>query len=210
MGYREVAFDKSGSSWSASLVGGSSDFVQGPLVNLWVDPNAADSQHANVELSSPFGRARVAVVVTALGGGQWRYRYAVMNFDYAHAAIDPAHPTEPNLMVDADHGFKRFRVPLGAGVTATSFAFGDADAIAGNDWLAAASGGYASWIASNDTNTLDWGTLYTFELVANSAPAAGNIELVAVATPSEPEQHYSVAVRVPGTGGDIIFSNGFD
>jgi hypothetical protein len=212
MGWREVAFQKSGANWSVSLVGGASDFTEGPYVDTWVDPSASDANHANTELSTALGRARVAVVVTSLGSGQWRYRYVAMNLDYAHAEIDPAHPTEPNLMVDSAHGFKSFRVPVASGVSASAFAFGDADTSAANDWTASASGGYVTWTAPANQNPLDWGKLYTFELVANVPPATGDIGLVGVATSSEPELPYSVSVRVPGAGGgnDLIFRNGFD
>jgi hypothetical protein len=211
MGWREVAFQKTGANWSASLVGGATAFTQGPYVDTWVDPASSGSDRANVELSTALGRARVAVIVTSLGGGQWRYRYTVMNLDYAHAQVDPAHPAEPNLMVDSAHGFKRFRVPVPVGVVASALAFADADTSAANDWTASASGGYVTWTAPADANTLDWGTLYAFEFVAGAPPATGNTELVAVATASEPEQQYTVSVRVPGAGGgDLIFRNGFD
>jgi hypothetical protein len=115
-------------------------------------------------------------------------------------------------MVDSVHGFKSFRVPVASGVSASTFAFGDADTSAANDWAASASSGYVTWTAPANQNTLDWGTLYTFELVANVPPATGDIGLVGVATSSEPELPYTVSVRVPGAGdgNDLIFRNGFD
>jgi hypothetical protein len=212
MGWREVAFQKSGANWSASMVGGATDFTQGPYVNTWVAPSASDPNHANAELSTALGRARVAVTVTSLGGGQWRYRYAFMNLDYAHAEINSAHPTEPNLMVDSAHGFKAFRIPFGSGAAPHAFAFADADTNSANDWTVGTAGGYVTWTAPANQNTLDWGTLYTFELVASTPPATASVEVVGVATASDPEQHYTVSVRAPGAGGgsDLIFRNGFD
>jgi hypothetical protein len=212
IGWREVAFQKSGASWSVSLVGGANDFTRGPYIDTWVSPGASDASHANTELSTALGRARVAVIVTALGGGQWRYRYVVMNLDYAHAHIDSAHPDEPNLGVDSAHGFKAFRVPVASGVEASAFAFGDADTNAANDWTPSEAGGFVTWTAPSSQNTLDWGTLYSFELVASAPPATGDVGLVGVATASEPELPYTVSVRAPSAGGgnDLIFRNGFD
>jgi hypothetical protein len=212
MGWREVAFAKTGSNWSVSLVGDSppgADFHQGPALDQWIDPSAPPANAQNVELATPLGRARVAVKATDLGAGQWRYEYAVENFDYAHAEIDPAHADEPNLMVDSNHGFARFSVPLPQGATATSLRFDDADDDATNDWTASTANQSVTWTAPIG-NSLDWGTLYHFELVANAAPASGSIGLVGIATDVEPEQPYTLDVLVPGGAGDAIFGNGFD
>lgn len=210
MGYREVAFQKVGANWSIARVGGT-DFALGPAVNLWVDPGAPPANSANEELSTPLGRARVAVKATAIGGGQWRYEYAVMNFDYAHARIDPAHPSEPNLMVDSTHGFSRFSVPFGAGVAVSGLRFDDADLTAGNDWPASTAANRVTWSAPAGSNSLDWGTLYHFEFVANAPPSAsGAVQLVGIATADEPELPYTLDIIVPQAAGDVIFQNGFD
>jgi len=214
MGYREVAFHKTGSNWSVSLVGdipAGADFHPGPTLDLWVDPNAPPANSANEELSTPLGRARVAVKAIAIGGGQWRYEYAVMNFDYAHARIDPAHPSEPNLMVDSTHGFSRFSVPFGAGVAISGLRFDDADLTAGNDWSVSTAANRVTWTAPAGSNSLDWGTLYHFEFVANAPPGAGGaIQLVGIATADEPELPYTLDIIVPQAAGDTIFQNGFD
>jgi hypothetical protein len=209
MGYRQVTFQKNGANWMIDQVP-STTLQPGPVVNTWVTPGAS-ANAANAEMSSPLGRARVAVRITDLGNGQWRYRYVVMNFDYSHAEIDPAHPSEPNLHVTANHGFKTFRVPVPASVPVGSLGFRDADLDAGNDWTATRADGFVTWTAPAGQNTLDWGTLYGFELVAGAGPADGDVELVGVATSTEPELVYATALRVPqGGGNEYIFSNGFD
>jgi hypothetical protein len=197
IGYREVAFAKSGADWSARLVGGAPDFSLGPFIDRWVAPGVA-AERANVELASDLGSARVAVQATPLADGRWRYRYAVMNLDYAHAEIDPAHAAPPDLRVVAAHGFDRFSVPLAAGVDVATLAFADADADAANDWSASVADGALAWTAPPSANTLDWGTLYTFTFVANAAPAPGDVGLRAVETASEPAPRYAVAALVPG------------
>jgi hypothetical protein len=214
MGWREVAFNKSGSNWNVSLVGdvpNGADFHLGPTLNLWIDPTSPPANAANEELSTPLGRARVAVKVTSLGGGQWRYEYAVENFDYAHAQIDAAHPNEPDLKLDSDHGFVRFSVPYAAGTTVSSLRFDDTDTNAGNDWSSTTTNNEITWTAPSGSNSLDWGTLYHFEFVADAPPgAAGSIQLVGIATATEPEQPYTLAIIVPQGVGDTIFRNGFD
>lgn len=215
MGYREIAFQKNGSSWSVSLVGDTpngADFYLGPLLDLWIDPNSPPANSANNELATPLGRARVAARATDLGNGQWRYEYAVMNFDYAHAQIDAAHPTEPNLMVDTNHGFARFSVPVPSGTNVSGLRFDDTDTDTGDDWTASTANNAVTWTAPAAGNTLDWGTMYHFEFVANAPPNAdGTVNLVGVATATEPEQPYTLSILVPQAAiDDTIFQNGFD
>jgi hypothetical protein len=214
MGYREILPQKNGASWSVSLVDNSppgANFRQGPVVNLWVDPDAPPAGADNKELVTHLGRARVALKTTDLGNGTWRYEYAVMNFDYSHPEIDAAHPSEPDLKLDADHGFGRFSVPVASGVTVSALRFDDADLDAGNDWSASTDGGQVTWTAPSGANSLDWGTMYHFEFVADAPPTGtGNVHLVGVATASDAELPYELSIRVPATPDDTIFRSGFE
>jgi hypothetical protein len=214
MGWREVSFAKNGANWSVGLVGDNpngADFHLGPVLDLWIDPNSPPAGSANQELSTPLGRARIAVKVTDLGNGQWRYEYAVENFDYAHAEINAMHPNEPNLALVSDHGFARFSVPVGPGVTASALRFDDVDTNAANDWTATIADNHVTWTATNN-NSLDWGTMYHFEFVADAPPASTNaaVELVGIATAVEPEIPYTLDTIVPQAVDDTIFSDGFD
>jgi len=201
MGHRRIQPRKNGANWSVPLVGADAperDFFIGPTINRWVDPAAPSPNATNRELATPLGRARVAMKATGLGGGRWRYEYAVMNFDYAHARIDPAHAGEPNLKVLSNHGFGRFSVPLPRGVHASDLRFDDADAAADNDWRATTRGGAVTWTAPPSGNTLDWGLLFHFEFVADAAPAADRtIMLVGVATDDAPALPYTLALPGP-------------
>ncbi len=213
MGYREVSFGKSGANWNVNLVDDNpngADFHLGPVLNLWIDPSAPPANAQNQELSTPLGRARIAVKVTDLGGNQWRYEYAVQNFDYAHAQIDAAHPDEPNLRVDSNHGFGRFSVPVAAGTTITGLRFDDTDTNAANDWTVSTANNAVTW-AGEAGRSLDWGTMYHFEFVANAPPGSGAIQLVGVATATESELPYSLDILTPqAASNDDIFDNGFD
>ncbi|HEY6942458.1 hypothetical protein [Dokdonella sp.] len=213
MGYREIHPAKNGSSWQVSLVGADApdhDFFLGPTLNRWVDPLAPSANAMNRELSTPLGRARIAVKATDLGGGQWRYEYAVMNFDYAHVRIDPAHPAEPNLKLLENRGFARFGVPLAGGASASAVRFDDADNDAGNDWVASIAGGTITWSAPVAGNTLDWGRLYHFEFVSNAPPSSATLDLVGAATSTEPDIGYTLDLLAPVAVDDTIFRNGFD
>jgi hypothetical protein len=216
MAYREVAFTKTdlgttppSATWNIDLVGDvpeGADYRSGPALTRWVRPAPALVNAVNTELTSALGRARVAVKVNGLGGGQWRWRFAIENFDYAHAQIDAAHPTEPNLMLDSNHGFVRFSVPLSAGTSVSAPHFDDADTLPGNDWSVATSSSAITWSAPVGSNSLDWGTLYAFEFVSNRPPADTQVTLIGTATASEPEKAYVVPIQF----GDTIFVDGFD
>lgn len=216
MAYREVAFAKSelgtqppSSAWDVTLVGdepAGADYHAGSMLAHWVSPAVALVNAVNTELATPLGRARVAVRVRAAGSGHWRYEFAIANFDYAHAQVDPAHPSEPNLKLDANHGFVRFSVPLAAGTTVSDTRFDDTDLDDGNDWSAATTTSAVTWSAPSGANSLDWGTLYHFEFVSTAPPADMDLGLVGIATASEPEKEYLVPIHF----GDTIFVDGYD
>ena len=189
----------SGGNWTFA---GQANYKLGATIDRWVNPASPGTNAMNSELVAPEGRAKVAVKVTDLGGGNWRYEYAVMNFDFARAVTTGS---EPNLRVLSNKGFDTFSVPLPAGATASATAFRDGDADTTTDWRTTTTGGRvqwtaavrsASWSGRLQRPTLDWGTLYSFGFVSNRAPVAGNASLnVAQAgTPSA----YEVATLVPG------------
>jgi hypothetical protein len=213
MGYREIQPFKNGAVWQVNLVNAGAsdhDFFLGPALNRWVDPAAPGANAMNQELSTPLGRARVAVKATDIGGGQWRYEYSVMNFDYAHVRIDPSHASEPNLKVLENHGFYRFKVPLPTGVVASALRFDDADDNAANDWTVTTTGGVVSWKSPPSSNMLDWGMLYHFEFTANAPPSAATIGIVGAPTSTEGDLPYTLDLLGPHNVDDTIFSNGFD
>ncbi|MEO8671359.1 MAG: hypothetical protein ABI411_08605 [Tahibacter sp.] len=209
MGHREIAPQKNGSGvWSVSLVNNVSpdfDFTQGPVINRWINPVTPGTNAANVELSTPLGRARIASKVTDLGGGQWRYEYSVMNFDYAHVDIDPAHPSEPNLKLTANVGFDRFSVPVSGSVS--NLRFDDVDNDLANDWTASAAGGQVTWTSASGS-ALSWGMMNHFEFTSTIAPVTGTIGLRGGATPLQGAIDYSQSALVPFS--DQIFKAGFE
>ena len=93
--------------------------------------------------------------------------------------------------------------------------FSDGDLTSGNDWVADVTSGQVSWTAPSGTmlgsNTLDWGSLYSFSITVDREPmtAQAQARIAQAGTPSS----QSVQTLVPdGTPplGDAIFSDGFE
>jgi len=193
--------------WSGSIWGiSASNYKLGSAIDRWVDPSAPGANAMNTELATSEGHAKVAVKVTDLGGGKWRYNYAVMNFDFARAQTQGA---EPNLRVVSNKGFDAFKVPVPSGVKILSPAADVGDSNPNLNWTVDVRGGFVNW--STDTSvagigdgthtfpaqlpTLDWGTLYSFSFISNAAPVAGTGTLH-VALAGSPAT-YGVATLVP-------------
>jgi len=187
--------------WTLS---GQSNFKLGPAVDRWVSPTAPPANSLNTEVATSEGHAKVAVKATDLGGGSWRYDYAVENLDYARAVIQ-APPSGPDPRVVSNKGFDSFSVPLPAGANVVATAFRDGDLDADNDWKITTTNGRVLWTAAGRASvtnpaskpTLDWGSMYTFSVTVNRAPTTGNGTLH-VATAGSPSQ-YTMATVVPGT-----------
>jgi len=193
----------SGSQWSLT---GATGYLLGGAIDRWVDPSAPGANAMNTELVAPEGHAKVAVKVTDLGNGKWRYNYAVMNFDFARAETQGA---EPNLRVVSNQGFDSFGLPVATGVSILSPASDLGGTAANGNWRSSIASGQLTWSNNGSLGgigshgappvnlpTLDWGTLYSFSFISNAAPVSGTATLhVALAgTPAS----YSVATLVPG------------
>ncbi len=213
MGHRQITPTFSGGAWAGSSP---QVFTQGPVINRWVNPGNPGPNAANRELSIPLavdlpagrvdgGHARVAVKVTDVGGGQFRYDYAVMNLDYARAATDPA-TAEPNLRVLRNLGFGSFAVDLVGSVSVGSIAFADGDANAANDWSASVAGDRVTWTAPPG-NELNWGTLFRFSFVADAGARSARSARLGIAEPGAPASHGVITLRPDN---DTIFLDGFE
>src|SRR5690606_33082994 len=101
----------SGSQWTLAAESG---YRLGGAIDRWVDPSSPGANAKNTELDAPEAHAKVAVKAFDLGNGDWRYEYAVMNFDFARAETSGS---EPNLRVISNKGFDAFSVPIPQGAT---------------------------------------------------------------------------------------------
>lgn len=168
MATKRVTFTRSGSVWA---VGGNDQYRLGPAIDRWVDPTAPGANAASSTKATPEGNVKVAVKVTDLGGGQWRYDYAAMNLDFSRPTTEGA---EPNLRVTRNLGFDNFSVPIGS-ATVSNLTFSDGDLDAVNDWTTSIRNGRIFWAAANRGNALNWGTMFRFSFVANQPPSAAGI-----------------------------------
>lgn len=139
----------------------------GPAIDSWVDPGAARQNEASSEITTPNGRIKVAVRVTRLEDGRYRYDYAVMNVDFAIVKTTGA---EPDVRMVASHGVETFEIETGreARIDAMSFA-GVGDTY--ETWLPKSTASSARWTAP-EGDGLTWATLYRFRLVSTQSPTA--------------------------------------
>ena len=177
MGTTRATFTRNSTVWS---VGGNDQYRLGPAIDRWVNPAAPGAGATSVQMSSAEGTVKVAAKSTNLGGGLWRYDYAVMNLDFARAQTSGA---EPNLRVISNLGLNGFTIPVGS-ATITDLKFNDGDLDATNDWTASVGGRNVVWTAPSG-NALNWGTMFHFSFIANQGPVKGAFALN-VATPGTP------------------------
>lgn len=151
--------------WSLSSQSG---FKLGPAVNRWVSPTQPAANTLNTQIGSAEGHTRVAVKVVDNGNGTWRYIYAVENLDFARAVVQ-APENGPDPRVVSNKGFDSFSVPVPSGATVSATTFHNGTVDGSGQWTASTTGGAVTWTAPG-TNTLDWGSMYTFSITVNAAP----------------------------------------
>ncbi len=140
-----------------------------PAIKAWqnIDPQVTLT---NVDVPND-GRMIVGCRAYELGGGWWRYEYAVLN-------------------LNSDRCARSFNVPLSdcvqvrnAGFHDVNYHSGDGAVIGANyedlDWSTLRSDGMLSWGTKTisetaNANALRWGTMYNFWFEANAAPTAGS------------------------------------
>lgn len=192
MATKRATFTRNGSVWT---VGGNDQYRLGPAIDRWVNPAAPGAGAGSVQLSSAEGNVKIAGKSTDLGGGRWRYDYAVMNLDFARALTSGA---EPNLRVLSNAGFKAFSVQFNP-ATITDLVFSDGDLDAANDWTPAVASRSVTWTAPAG-NPLNWGTMFRFSFVANVGPAKGAF-ILDVANAGSPASLKSTGVPTPSARG---------
>lgn len=134
----------------------------------------ADSEVHQVDLQvAGDGLLVLGTRATDLGGGQWRYEYAVYN-------------------MNCDRNVGSFTVPVAASVNITNIGFHDVGYhdgdgpgnvnLSSTDWPANRVGNELTWATQTEAqnasaNAIRWGSLYNFRFDANAAPQSGTITL---------------------------------
>ena len=191
MGTTRATFTRSGSVW---VVGGNDQYKLGPAIDRWVNPAAPGTNARTTALATPEGQAKVAVKATDLGGGRWRYDYAVMNMDFARVQTSGA---EPNLRVVSSAGFDSFSVPAGS-ATITDLAFSDGDLDSQNDWVASVGRSGVTWTAPNAASALNWGTMFRFSFIVSQAPVKSTV-MLRIGAAGDPKLLKAANLLAPGT-----------
>jgi hypothetical protein len=207
-----ITFSWTGSTWNS---GNGSPLRLGPALGRWVAPNTTAPNERSADIKTGEGTLRVAMRVNDLGNGQYRYDYAVANFDFARAVTQGA---EPNLRVLRNNGFNRFELPFPAAAQLGSTEFADGDLDSANDWSMTRQGSSLVWQAAGTAtapvNPLNWGVMFRFSVTTTQAPQTGS-GFLGVAEPGSPGSPANVRVDtlVPGSAvisPDALFANGFE
>jgi hypothetical protein len=184
MGWRQInPVPVSGSGWNIGTIGG---FSNGPVIDTWVAPGTLTTSAASARIEDSEGHATFAVKVIDLGGGLYRYHYAVDNYD-----------------VDAQ--FDDFSLSLNDADSFSNFVFSDADNDDSNNWSASRSGGLLT-IQPNG-RFQDWGELNSFSFTTSAAPMLAGFA-VHLAEPTGNRHRLHAVLAVPNA--DLIWRNSLD
>lgn len=181
MAYRTVTPTFDGTSWSFGPLG---PHTLGAVVDAWVNPANPGPSADNHRLDTAEGSLTAAVRATNVGGGRWRYDYALMNHDY-------------------DNGITTFAVPLPAGATVTNTYFHDVDRDASTDWVPNVTpGAQIRWQAPPSPLTpvsyfMDWGLLYTFSFEVDAAPTAPGGSAIVLGVLEGPTRTLAIPLLTP-------------
>jgi hypothetical protein len=87
-------------------------FDQGSAIDLWIRHSPSETQTKLSEIVTDRGHIKIGVRVTKVGRREYRYDYAIMNFDFALASF-AGEP--PNQRLVESHGISAIEVPAAAG-----------------------------------------------------------------------------------------------
>ncbi|MBX3359159.1 MAG: hypothetical protein KF745_12120 [Phycisphaeraceae bacterium] len=157
--YRQVTIGGA-PNYTMSLTGATQRMKPG--IQAWKDMDASVTL-TNVDIAGD-GRFIIGSKATSLGGGQYRYEYAVMN-------------------LNSDRSGQSFSIPLPSGAVVSNTGFHDVDyhsgePYSGTDWSPAVTSSAITWstqtFAQNaNANALRWDTIYNFRFDCNVAPGSG-------------------------------------
>ncbi|MCP4589569.1 MAG: hypothetical protein GY842_02370 [bacterium] len=167
-----------------------------PAVLAWGD---LDPAVTTTYLDVPSdGRFYLAYKVTDLGGGEYRYEYALYN-------------------MNSDRAGRSFAVPVPVGVNVSTTGFHDIAYHSGNpydddDWSSELAGDVLSWespAGGTKGNAVRWGTTYNFRFDADAPPSAVDATVVLLKSGTPASVTLPTLGPVPLTGADCN-TNGID
>jgi hypothetical protein len=164
MGFIEVTPTWDG-VWNLPRSAGTT-FRRGAVLDQWVVPDTFHPLQRSSGIAGANGHARLAMRVTPLPLGRWRYDYALMNFDYAVSLLGGSAPDQRLLHSQA---ITALQLPLAAATPVLATAAVDGDLDAANDWPMSRSTDSLRWQTVTGAQ-LRWGSLLRFSLVSDAAP----------------------------------------
>ncbi len=177
IGSRRAEFVVDGEGFFATtpLVSDGNPLVQGPAIQRW------GQKRSLAGLAPDDGNVILAVQVTPVAGGLWRYEYALFNWTL-------------------DRKVDSFSLPISTGL-AMGASFHDIDDQAANDWVVSKAQGNLAWafpgvfLAGHKVaGPLEFGTLYNFGFTSDKPPAVRNAVL---------------GIHEAGAGGDLLLVETF-
>jgi hypothetical protein len=189
--WREVTATSNAGDWTFGTTGAT---TRGEAaLRVWQDLDPA-VEIVDVQVPGE-GRFLLGARATDLGGGVWRYEYALANANSDAAGQSFSIPVPGGLAI-AGVGFHDVAYHDGDGI-------GGIDA-SGVDWTPTLAGGALTFatetFAQNpNANALRWGTLYNFRFDAAAPPADGSATLGLFETPGTVAIPAPVPALSPGT-----------
>lgn len=156
-------------AWTTTVTGAVHD---GPLLLGKARPPELGEQFGRLRLTLERGRIDVFSSARALAGGGYRYRYSLLNLDFADASRSGI---EPNLRLTSPGGLGGLQLAAAATVQAVDWRDGDDDA--SNDWSAQLAANSLQFMPAG--GDLHWGRLGSLQFESAAAPVCGEVRLTA-------------------------------
>lgn len=132
-------------------------FYSGPAIYNYVPSNTLQAMQASQTITTTEGHFIVAVKVTDIGNGLYRYNYAIENLDF-------------------DPSFSQFNIPMIFPLKLANPVFSDSDKDVANNWIFNSSNGELKLIG-NPSNKQDWGMLFSFSFTIPAPPKQGSLSI---------------------------------
>jgi len=186
MGYRSVNPVPIGGGWTMNT---GATFSNGAALDNYVTPNSLSATEASQTVETGEGQFTVAVKVVDLGGGMYRYNYAVENYEF-------------------DPRFISYHIPFADSAILTDTVFVDPEHNASNDWQFSRSSHVLS-INGNAQNEQDWGMLFSFSFTTDMAPVIAEFSIDA-AHVNELVNSANPTVVAMSLIPDLLYKSGFE
>ncbi len=186
MGYRTIAPTPNGSGWDINT---GPTFSNGAALDNYVPPNTSSAMQASKTVNTSEGHLTVAIKVTDLGNGNYRYNYAIENYDY-------------------DPRFSQFRIPMPNSTAFSNPVFSDSDDNSLNDWAFSLNNNEFK-VTGDSSNEQDWGMLFSFSFTVAAPPIEGSLSIDVVNSASINE--LNINTLVPNINDfDTLFKSSFE